>query len=39
MRIGKNANDAKYRTNEKLQNLLIFEILIVFEIRKILKIW
>ena len=35
MRIGKMANGAEYRMDE--QNLLIFGILIVFQIKKILK--
>ena len=37
MRIGKIANGAEYRMNEQFQNLLIFGILIIFQIKK--KIW
>ena len=36
-RIGKIASDAEYRMDEQFQNLLIFGILIVFQIKK--KIW
>ena len=34
MRIGKIASDAEYRMDEQFQNLLIFGILIVFQIKK-----
>ena len=37
MRIGKTARDVKCQMNKKFQNLLKFEILIVFQIQKILK--
>ena len=38
MRIGTIASSAEYQMDEKFQNLLIFEISIVFQIQKILKI-
>ena len=38
MRIEKIASSAEYRTDKQFQNLLIFWILIVFQIEKILKI-
>ena len=38
MRIGKIASSAKYRMEEPLKDLWIFEILIVFQIEKILKV-
>ena len=34
MKIGKIANDAEYRMDEQFQNLLIFWILIIFQIQK-----
>ena len=34
MKIGKIANSAEYRMEEQFQNLLIFEILIIFQIKK-----
>ena len=34
IRIGKIASGAKYRVDEQFQNLLIFEILIIFQIKK-----
>ena len=34
MKIDKIANDAEYRINEQFQNLLIFGILIIFQIKK-----
>ena len=34
MKISKIANGAKYRMDEKFKNLLIFGILIVFQIKK-----
>ena len=37
MKIDKIANGAEYRLNEQFQNLLIFGILIIFQIKK--KIW
>ena len=39
MRIGIIASDAEYRLNEPFQNLFIFGILIVFQIRKFKKFW
>ena len=38
MRIGKIARDVEYRMDEKFQNLLIFVILIIYQIKKILEI-
>ena len=38
MRIRKIASSAEYRTDKDFRNWLIFEILIVFQIEKILKI-
>ena len=38
MRIGKITSSAEYRMDKRLQNLLIFWISIVFQIKKILKI-
>ena len=38
MRIGKIASSAEYRMDKQFQNLLIFEISIIFQIGKILKI-
>ena len=38
MRTGKITNSAEYRTEEQFQNLVIFGILIVFQIKKVLKI-
>ena len=38
MRIGKIASSAEYRIDKQFQNLLIFGISIVFQIKKILKI-
>ena len=34
MKIGKIANGAEYRMDAQFQNLLIFEILIIFQIKK-----
>ena len=34
MKIGKIANSAEYRMHEKFQNWRIFEILIIFQIKK-----
>ena len=34
MKISKIANSAEYRMNEQFQNLLIFGILIIFQIQK-----
>ena len=34
MRIDKISNGAEYRMNEQLQNLVIFEILIIFQTKK-----
>ena len=34
MKIGKITNGAEYRTDEQFQNLLIFGILIIFQIKK-----
>ena len=34
MKIAKIASGAEYRMNEQFQNLLIFEILIIFQIEK-----
>ena len=34
MKIDKTANSAEYRMNEQFQNLLIFGILIIFQIKK-----
>ena len=34
MKIGKIANSAEYRMDERFQNLLIFRILIIFQIKK-----
>ena len=38
MRIGTILSSAEYRMDEKFQNLIILEILMVFQIEKILKI-
>ena len=38
MRIGEIASSAEYRMDKQFQNLLTFEISIVFQIEKILKI-
>ena len=38
MRIGKIASSAEHRMEKQFQNLIIFEILIVFQIGQILKI-
>ena len=38
IKIGEIASAAKYRINEQFQNLPIFEISVVFQIEKILKI-
>ena len=38
MRIGKIASSAEYQMDEQFQNLIIFEILMVSQIEKILKI-
>ena len=38
MRIGKIASSAEYQMDEKFKNLLIFGILIVFQIEKVLEI-
>ena len=37
-KIGKIANSAEYRIDEQFQNLLIFEILIIFQIQKKIQI-
>ena len=34
MKIGKIANGAEYRMDAQFQNLLIFEILVIFQIKK-----
>ena len=38
MKIGKIANGAEYRMDEQFQNLLIFGILIIFQIKKKISI-
>ena len=38
MKIGKIANGAEYRIDEQFPNLLIFRILIIFQIKKKIKI-
>ena len=38
MRIGKISSGAEYRMGEKFQNLLIFAILMIFQIEKIPKV-
>ena len=38
MRIGKIASSAEYRMDKQFQNVLIFGILMVFQIQKILEI-
>ena len=38
MEIGKIANSAEYRIEEQFQNFLIFGILIIFQIKKKIKI-
>ena len=38
MKIDKIANVSKYRMDEQFQNLLIFEIFIIFQIKKKIKI-
>ena len=39
MEIRKITSGAEYQMDEQLQNLLIFGILIIFQIEKILKTW
>ena len=38
MKIDKIVNGAEYRMDERFQNLLIFEILIIFQIKKKIRI-
>ena len=38
MKIGKIANGVEYRMDEQFQNLLIFRILIIFQIKNKIKI-
>ena len=38
MKIGKFANGAEYRMDEQFQNLLIFRILIIFQMQKKIEI-